>query len=76
MTMDPPRSTWCSHDVSPTKDGDKCLASCPMGKYVEYQGPQRPGEGVAEGSEGSEGRGHGYDGDLALRGLGHVLLNL
>ena len=33
-------------------------------------------EGVAEGSEGSEGRGHGYDGDLALRGLGHVLLNL
>jgi len=47
-----------------------------MGKYVEYQGPQRPGEGVAEGSEGSEGRGHGYDGDLALRGLGHVLLNL
>ena len=44
MTMDPPRSTWCSHDVLSTKDGDKCLASCPKGKYVEYQGPQRPGE--------------------------------
>ena len=74
MTMNPPHD-----DVLSTKDGDKCLASCPMGKYVEYQGPQRPGlprRGRSEGSEGSEGRGHGYDGDLSLRALGHVLLNL